>query len=211
MGSLVESYEKYEVEEYPPKVKAMYEAVLELFASGRELSTLKVSEITEKAGIGKGTAYEYFSTKEEIIVGALEYEAGRQMKIINNLIETNRKFREIIMTGFELMETALIKNRGFAMITQMVRGNTLAGENVLNELEKHKEGCNIAADMSKKVANLALEENLIKEKDEYKIQTAIISQVLGYAFFMTGMGSCRGTEKEQAKEIAYENILKLLN
>ena len=49
--------------EYPPKVKAMYEAVLELFASGREFGTLKVSEITAKAGIGKGTAYEYFSTK----------------------------------------------------------------------------------------------------------------------------------------------------
>ena len=43
---------------YPPKVTAMYEAVLDLFASGRELTTLKVSEITAKAGIGKGTAYE---------------------------------------------------------------------------------------------------------------------------------------------------------
>lgn len=56
-------------ESYPPKVKAMYEAVLDLFASGRELSTLKVSEITARAGIGKGTAYEYFSSKEEMIVG----------------------------------------------------------------------------------------------------------------------------------------------
>ena len=41
-----------EEKSYPPKVRAMFEAVLDLFASGRELSTLKVSEITAKAGIG---------------------------------------------------------------------------------------------------------------------------------------------------------------
>ena len=75
-GNREKDYVLQELEkQYPPKVKAMYEAVLELFASGRELGTLKVSEITAKAGIGKGTAYEYFSTKEEMIIGAIRYEA----------------------------------------------------------------------------------------------------------------------------------------
>ena len=56
-----------------PKEKAIYQAVLELFEEGADLNCLTVAEITKKAGIGKGTAYEYFSDKEEMIAKALLY------------------------------------------------------------------------------------------------------------------------------------------
>lgn len=51
--------------EYLPKVKAIYRAVFELFEEGADLNSLTVSEITKKAGIGKGTAYEYFPIKKK--------------------------------------------------------------------------------------------------------------------------------------------------
>lgn len=54
-----------------PKEKAIYQAVLELFQEGTDLNTLTVAEITGRAGIGKGTAYEYFSDKEEMIAKAI--------------------------------------------------------------------------------------------------------------------------------------------
>ena len=44
-----------------PKMTAVYQAVIELFTEGADLNNLTVAEITAKAGIGKGTAYEYFS------------------------------------------------------------------------------------------------------------------------------------------------------
>lgn len=49
---------------------AMYEAVLTLLGEGASIEKIKVSDITKKAGIGKGTAYEYFDSKEEIFAGA---------------------------------------------------------------------------------------------------------------------------------------------
>lgn len=49
-----------------PKVEALYKAVMELLLEGREIRKMKVSEITERAGIGKGTAYEYFESREEL-------------------------------------------------------------------------------------------------------------------------------------------------
>ena len=61
--------------DYLPKEKAIYQAVLTLFEEGADLNALTVSEITKKAGIGKGTAYEYFSDKEEMIAKALFYNA----------------------------------------------------------------------------------------------------------------------------------------
>ena len=52
------------------KVQRMYEAVATFVEEERDLSTIKVSEITSRAGIGKGTAYEYFASKEELLVQA---------------------------------------------------------------------------------------------------------------------------------------------
>ena len=49
------------------KVLRMYEAVHSFMLEKRDISTIKVVDITSAAEIGKGTAYEYFSSKEEII------------------------------------------------------------------------------------------------------------------------------------------------
>ncbi len=55
------------VQEIPPKVLLMYDAVQQLIGEGCSVSQIRVSSITERAGIGKGTAYEYFDSKEEIL------------------------------------------------------------------------------------------------------------------------------------------------
>ena len=60
-------------EEYLPKEKAVYKAVIELFEEDADINNLTVAEITGRAGIGKGTAYEYFSGKEEMIAKAFFY------------------------------------------------------------------------------------------------------------------------------------------
>ena len=46
------------------KVLAMYRAVRELLEEGVNPEQIKVSDVTGRAGIGKGTAYEYFRSKE---------------------------------------------------------------------------------------------------------------------------------------------------
>lgn len=212
MESFVESYEKeFWAEKYPPKVKAMFEAVLELFASGKGLNSLTVSEITAKAGIGKGTAYEYFSTKEEMIAGALEYEGKKHIRIIYELIESERSFREIIMTGFGLMDGVFGKYRGFAVIIKILHEDTVNGGDMLTEMKKHEACFGVVKGLVEKVAELARKEHLIQETDYYKIQTAIISQVMGYAAYIVYQEIYSGVDSEKAKEVAYENILKLLN
>ncbi len=57
------------------KVTAIYKAVQELVEEGADFRTLRVSDVSAKAGIGKGTTYEYFSSKEEMIVKAVSYSS----------------------------------------------------------------------------------------------------------------------------------------
>ena len=46
---------------------AIYEGVCKLIRQDVNLSQVTASEIAQAAGIGKGTLYNYFSTKDEII------------------------------------------------------------------------------------------------------------------------------------------------
>lgn len=52
---------------------AIYQAALELIAQGASPAAMKVQDIAQAAGIGKGTVYEYFSSKEEILRGMALY------------------------------------------------------------------------------------------------------------------------------------------
>ena len=56
-----------DIRQLPPKVRQMYIAVIQMLEEGADPANIRVSTITEKAGIGKGTAYEYFDSKEEIV------------------------------------------------------------------------------------------------------------------------------------------------
>ena len=76
------------------KVQRMYEAVATFVEEERDLSTIKVSEITSRAGIGKGTAYEYFVSKEELLVYATMWLCGRQMGQMTKEISKIEGFRE---------------------------------------------------------------------------------------------------------------------
>ena len=56
-------------EERRQRETAVYQAVLRLIGNGADITKLRVQEIAAEAGIGKGTVYEYFSSKEEILRG----------------------------------------------------------------------------------------------------------------------------------------------
>ncbi len=196
---------------YPPKVKAMYEAVLDLFASGRELSTLKVAEITAKAGIGKGTAYEYFATKEEIIIGAIRYEATRHFAIIINLIEKGQSFQEIIFKGLDMMEASNEKYGGFALMEKILRDSTITGNGLLEVVKKYKRNCDSVKHLTTKVLELATNKGLVQETDSYKVWSAILSQFVAYGLYLTHQNIFPQIQKKQARTTVYENIIKLLN
>jgi len=104
----------------PPKVIAMYRAVSTLLRENKDISEMSVAMITGQAGIGKGTAYEYFDSREEIIVCALLYEirmvteeASKQLKSCTDmksqiekmllLVEEHSQCVDAIMAFFHLL------------------------------------------------------------------------------------------------------------
>ncbi len=92
-------------EKLSPKVEAIYNAVISLLIEGKKLEKMKVSDITERAGIGKGTAYEYFKSREEIIAGALVYHREKWSRLLIENMEKHDSFMGKISYLFNLIDT----------------------------------------------------------------------------------------------------------
>lgn len=86
----------------PEKIKVMYKAVRELIEEGADINRIKVSEITQRAGIGKGTAYEYFPNKEELISSALLYQMDEMYSQLGQQIAQKKVLRRASIMCFLL-------------------------------------------------------------------------------------------------------------
>lgn len=86
------------------KIIAIYHAIEELVAEGADLSTMRVSDIALRAGIGKGTTYEYFSSKEEMVVKAMVYLMDSMIKRILHQMEKLDTFKAKFLMLLDEME-----------------------------------------------------------------------------------------------------------
>jgi AcrR family transcriptional regulator len=91
------------VEDLPEKVLLLYHAVGELLDEGADLSTVKVSAITSRAGIGKGTAYDYFETKDDMIASALVYLVKYTLVEMQEKVDMHCTFTEQVNCILEMI------------------------------------------------------------------------------------------------------------
>ena len=85
--------EKKAVNSPQDKKTAVLEAVISLVMEGKSLEALTVSETAARAGIGKGTVYEYFPSKEAMTAAAVCYYMRRELTALQGLIPLDRGFR----------------------------------------------------------------------------------------------------------------------
>lgn len=78
------------------KERAIFEAVFQLLSEGREFHDLKVAEIAARAGIGKGTVYEYFPCKEAILPRAIVYRLGQGFEAAGRLLAQEIDFQQLL-------------------------------------------------------------------------------------------------------------------
>lgn len=82
-------------EERRQRETAVYQAVLRLIGSGADITSLRVQEIAAEAGIGKGTVYEYFSSKEEILRGVTAYCMDSELARVDELFARCRTLDDV--------------------------------------------------------------------------------------------------------------------
>lgn len=130
------------MKEMRPKVLALYRGVLELLDEGADVNGIKVSDITTKAGIGKGTAYDYFKSREEIIACALLYDVERKIEEEKEELDRHEGFEAKVAYAFDWMERRFREQKAFVRILRLTTEESGLSNTILEELQKRKKsGC----------------------------------------------------------------------
>jgi AcrR family transcriptional regulator len=93
------------------KKTLIYEAALSLVYESNDFSSIKVADIADRASIGKGTVYEYFQSKEQVIGEALLYMWEGALEFFALFLGENKGFKEAYYGFLRYFQTQLGKNK----------------------------------------------------------------------------------------------------
>lgn len=85
------------------KKELIFEAVINHIKTKGLLRGLTISEIARKADVGKGTVYEYFTSKDELIAETLIYILDESSRIILENENTKLEFRETLCSHIQVV------------------------------------------------------------------------------------------------------------
>ena len=96
-----------QTKEYSEKEKSIFKGIMDLLNQGYRIHEMKVADIAAAAGIGKGTVYEYFATKEEIIREAISYHVYQEYERLTSLIGKHLNLIDTIVTIMDYLVNML--------------------------------------------------------------------------------------------------------
>lgn len=201
--------------EIPEKVLLIYQAVPQMLKEGADINTLKVSEITERAGIGKGTAYEYFSSKEELITRALLFYIEKKVNDIENISESQNSFPDKIHAVLDYVEQNFDDIRGFCMLVRIGTGSYEISEPLKNEYERMQEtfDCHRMDHLIDRMIEQGRQEGILTENNTFLCRMAFASQMMMYtaALLQQEKADLNVPEPEKLKTFVYHALVKSLN
>ena len=107
----------------PKKARLMFEAVIGYVHEKIDPGSLTVQDITARAGVGKGTAYEYFSSKEELIALALFFDYGLRILELQELLEQKKNFEEKMLGLLDWLHDNKSYHMTFVKMIQISAGD----------------------------------------------------------------------------------------
>lgn len=191
-----------------PKEQAVYDAVITLFKDGEALSDLTVSQITAKAGIGKGTAYEYFSDKEEMIAKALFYNTNMFCQEVYQKSKEEQGFRNRMMKILLYMESAVGESSCIFRLVHILTDNSLIGKKLKELMESKAEDTIMVEDVMRlTIMEEFGEQSVPQEKMMYLINSTI-SRILCYGMSFSNPYHCGNGKNEELREMVCHSICR---
>lgn len=198
-----------------PKVIALYDAVRALSQGGADLTQLKVSEIAAKAGIGKGTTYEYFKSREELIVKAVLYNIYQHIQVIERRLERKNGFQQKVYVILDtLFELGGDDKNLFQRLMPFFYDIGSFPVRFREEFKKYAPGMKAVKRIGNALLEDAVEEGIFQEGLEpFYVQAALLTIIVDYAIFRQ-QSKCQeirhGLTDEEVRQRLYENLVYAL-
>lgn len=175
------------------KEEAIYDAVLELFHEGADLNTLTVAEITGRAGIGKGTAYEYFSNKEEMIAKALFYKTQEFCTQLYNRINKEKSLFDKIESILKEIEEQTKESNCLLKFLNIISDHSEIGRRMHEMMEGRGMNAMLPMDVIRLILQKEIEKNgkVVEEERLNYLEMELFSKIICYGMFL-----CSGRRTE---------------
>lgn len=170
--------------ELAPKVTATYQAVIELLMEGVDVSSLTVSEITGRAGIGKGTVYDYFSSKEEMIAGALFYEIENSCGALYELLKKEETLYDKMNLILIKMEERVATIGCFVRVLHLMLDHSAVGCELRKKIQNKRPDQLLLTDLIKMVVlEEARDAGKLSRPDIIYLVMTIVSRMICFAMY----------------------------
>ncbi len=191
----------------PPKALAMYDAVIAMLAEGVDAVNIRVSTITERAGIGKGTAYEYFDTKDKIVACAIAYHLRRIFAWLGGQLESRKNFGEQVNFLLDVVEEKEHCKEGFLRFVQMMVSNSELNQMVREKVGREEFAPYLPANVFGKVLRQGVERGELRGDlpVEYMIH-CVFSHVLSYMMEIANR-DCFRLDAGAMRPFVYQGIM----
>lgn len=195
---------------YSEKEILIFKGVLALAVTHKNMYSVTVQDIAEAAGVGKGTIYDYFSSKEEIMVKTILYSVSLANKKTTELVENLATFKQKMLAVYDMVVES-VDNKLSAFNLTM----SIGGISELCTLAKdHEEDIKRANYESQKIfKNILLtgvtEKVILPTTDLDYIRMAINSNIMAVG---KEVMECKETaDIEKIKGNGYKLLIKTLN
>lgn len=194
----------------PPKVLQLYQAVVELIEEGADAGSLRVSTITDRAGIGKGTAYEYFDTKEEIVACALVYYIQEMFRWLGEELLRKESFAEQMTYLMEEIGRESSRKHCFLRILHILTDNSEFSRLIQQKLSTQEAAGHMPMTVFGKVLGRAVERGELRGDlpMDYMI-CLVFSHLLAYLLAVLSE-PCFRANAERMRPYLYQGILNEL-
>lgn len=200
-------------EPLPEKVLKIFEAVEQFAKEGRDVTTLKVSEISAKAGIGKGTTYEYFESREEMISKAVLFSISKNIKVALEILNSKDDFKTVFYKICDYIWNSWVDDSVKKQILEFLTnyGGSAGGrENVkLYHGEQVPECLEVISDALDKYIGRGIDEGILKHGGIKYAREIFCSQIFQYMFILESKPE--KSEKQAIEDFVYEGLTILLN
>lgn len=196
------------MDELPEKVLLLYQAVMELIAEGEDMSDIKVSMITQRAGIGKGTAYDYFDSKEEMIICAVVFLAKKITGEIHDGLMQLPTFPQQVEYLLDKVEERMGEQKGFMRFVHMMTDTSSMSQMLRERLEQEPMDKYLPLNTMEEVVREGIRKGQVR-KDlpmDYLIFT-ICARLVTYMGCISTQ-DCTGADAAKMRPYVYQGILE---
>ncbi|NLJ41993.1 MAG: TetR/AcrR family transcriptional regulator [Clostridiales bacterium] len=197
---------------YSKKEISVFNGIIALMERGVNPYSIKVSDIAREADIGKGTIYDYFSSKEEAISRAILYYIKDEINIAFSAVKLKDHFKEKFFEMLYIIYRRMDSNISiFRMLLSI--GETQDFYEYLSEYKENiQDNLHRSHEINDHLLEAGVKEGVItKGLDPYYQRMVVSSAILGFSQYLGQKCFSPSVSLKEAMEAAYVLLVKALN